>query len=288
MDSKKRIHTLQYSDEIGFEVVKINRSSINSQLETHTHDFYTVIFIEKGYGEHYIDCERYNIVDNSMLFITPGQCHAYSSNQIGGYEIIFNGEFMNSNDKNKNIYEYPLFHTSMVLPFLQLPKENHSIKELFERIYTAANSTGFGQRDLLRSYVEILLIEGSRALSLNDNNLTYNSINVDARRVRELECLIDSHYMESRSVQFYAEKLNISPRHLNTITKQRMGISISEMVTRRVLAQAKRMLLYSDDTVTQIAWALNFSDKSYFHRLFKSKVNLTPEEFRSKFLKVHH
>lgn len=291
MNEKKRVHNFSKHNELGFEISTIgkelNCDEISLQLVSHTHDYYSILFILSGEGEHYIDCEKYLATNNSFIFISPGQCHAYDPRLINGYEISFKAEFFSTNKPINKIYDFPFFHTSMGLPFLQLPEHNPRTSSLITSIYNEFKSNEFGKLALLRSSLEILLIELSRLFGVDNIDFSATT-QINTVRVRELECLIDSHFLENRSVSFYAEKLNISSRHLNNITKNQIDCSISDMITKRLMSEAKRMLLYSDDTVTQIAMKLNFSDKAYFHRLFKNRTNYTPEGFREKFLKVHH
>ena len=88
-------------------------------------------------------------------------------------------------------------------------------------------------------------------------------------------------------MNFYANQLHISSRHLNSIISLQTGKSISEMIQNRILIESKRLLLHSEKTVSEIAFELGFSDKAYFHRFFKKTTGETPLHFRQHFLKVH-
>ncbi|MFA8436917.1 MAG: AraC family transcriptional regulator [Marinifilaceae bacterium] len=293
-EQNPRIHTfettMKKNDEFGFEVQKIHGDyeydEISNQLDPHTHDYYFLLFVSEGDGFHFIDCEKHEASGYSVFFVTPGQCHAYDPRTIKGYAISFKADFYQLNKSIDRIYNFPFFHTTLSSPALRISKDNSRIPSLLESMHQEFTKDEFGKQSLLRSSLEILLVELSRLYGVE--KIEKETIaQTDTKRIRKLECLIDSNFVEKRTVSFYADQLNLTSRHLNSIVKKGTGQSISDMITTRVLAEAKRLLLNSDDTVAEIAWKLNFSDKAYFHRVFKNKTTHTPEGFREKFLKVH-
>ena len=101
--------------------------------------------------------------------------------------------------------------------------------------------------------------------------------------VPELEALIESNFMQHWTVSRYAEKLNTTSQQLNTITKSYLNKTVAELVQERMIAEAKRLLVYSSLTISEIAYQLNFNDNSYFNRFFKKAEKITPEQFRKRF-----
>ncbi|WP_326996157.1 helix-turn-helix domain-containing protein [Chitinophaga sp. 212800010-3] len=83
-----------------------------------------------------------------------------------------------------------------------------------------------------------------------------------------------------RRPKYYAEILCITPNYLNSICKDLLGISAGDMIRNRIVLEAKRMLIYLDLTVTEIACNFNFKDNSYFCKFFKNQAGLSPEAFR--------
>ncbi len=290
----KKIHqfetTFEEQADLGFEIERIEydpESEYNAyQVHPHCHDFYYIMLVTGGEGTHFIDCETHQAENNTVFFVTPGQCHAFNSKQLTGYALSFKIDFYHFNKSINKIYEFPFFHTELSSPRLEIPKENTRITSLFESIYEESHSDAFGKRSILRSSLEILLLELTRLYG-SDYIEDPSSGQLDTSRIRKLETLIDQHFVEQRHVDFYADQLNVSSRHLNNIVKNGIGKSINDMIQTRVLLEAKRRLLYTEDSVSEIAWKLNFSDKSYLHRLFKTHTRFTPEGFRKEFLKVH-
>jgi AraC-like DNA-binding protein len=74
--------------------------------------------------------------------------------------------------------------------------------------------------------------------------------------------------------------MNLSPSYLNTICKETLDKTLTDLISERLILEAKRLFSYSDLNVTQVATKLNFADPSYFTRFFRKHTGVTPEEFR--------
>jgi AraC-like DNA-binding protein len=72
----------------------------------------------------------------------------------------------------------------------------------------------------------------------------------------------------------------MSERNLNIVCQNNFRKSVSEIIENRKLTEAKRMLLYTDKTVSEIGYELGYNEKSYFTRVFHSKMEITPTRFR--------
>ncbi len=78
----------------------------------------------------------------------------------------------------------------------------------------------------------------------------------------------------------YAKKMNSTQHHLNHITKQVTGKTATEVIRARSILEAKRLLTFTDQTVSEVASQLNFFDSSYFAKLFKAETGTSPIEFK--------
>jgi AraC-like DNA-binding protein len=82
---------------------------------------------------------------------------------------------------------------------------------------------------------------------------------------------------------FYAEKLKVSTQKMNQHTRQFLNKTVTELINEKLLIEAKRLLAYSDKSVSEIAYEMNFNDNSYFNKFFKRIEKETPEQFRKRF-----
>jgi AraC family transcriptional activator of pobA len=92
--------------------------------------------------------------------------------------------------------------------------------------------------------------------------------------------LIEENYQNHHSVNEYAEMLAITPNHLTQVVKDIMGKTSVKLLKEKIVTEAKRLLLHTNLSVTQIADALHFPDQSYFTKYFKQEAGCSPIEFR--------
>ena len=94
--------------------------------------------------------------------------------------------------------------------------------------------------------------------------------------------LIEKNFAKHHSVKFYTEALSISQTTLAAHTQQYAKTSPLKLINDRIILEAKRMIRYSDLRIKEIAFDLGFKDDSYFAKLFKRNVGMSPVEFREK------
>ena len=95
--------------------------------------------------------------------------------------------------------------------------------------------------------------------------------------------LVSAHHLQERSVEFYAQQLMLSTRHLTTVLKQILGKGASEIIAEFLLNDAKAQLSSTKKTINEIANELNFSDQYSFSHFFKKHENISPSDYRKQF-----
>ncbi len=98
--------------------------------------------------------------------------------------------------------------------------------------------------------------------------------------VDELRRLVDEHFRKERLISFYAEKLAMTPDRLNDHVKRAAGVTAGHLIRQRVLTEAKRQLVFTNQAIHEIAYGLAFSDPSHFTRFFRKQTGTTPQAFR--------
>lgn len=94
--------------------------------------------------------------------------------------------------------------------------------------------------------------------------------------------LLSQYHVQERSVTFYAEQLCITPKYFSTLIKKQSGKSASQWIDNYVILEAKNLLKYSDMSIQEIAYRLNFSTQSFFGKYFKHQTGMSPTEYRNK------
>jgi len=257
------------------------------QMETfakpHRHDFYMLLLITGGSGKHDIDFKTYEMHADMVYFTYPGQIHAWKElNNLTGYVLFFTSEFFTLRYNSNNLFEFPFFNYNQHLPYLDLEEAQRSqFAYLFQKMLDEHSGRFSDKEKILKSYLNILLIEINRSyIPLTDQVADKHSQMI----VQKFEHLINEKFKVMKGVKDYAGRLCITPNYLNAVCTKVTGKSAGEHIRERIMLEAKRLLLHSDNTVSEIAGELNFDDNSYFCRFFKKYAQVTPEQFR----KVHH
>ena len=94
--------------------------------------------------------------------------------------------------------------------------------------------------------------------------------------------LVTEHHSQERGMQFYADKLCLTPKYLSKIVKEASGRSGPEWIDAFVILEAKNLLRYSDESIKEIAYKLHFPSASVFNKFFKANTGLVPSDYRRR------
>ncbi|MDR3329280.1 MAG: helix-turn-helix domain-containing protein [Prevotellaceae bacterium] len=93
---------------------------------------------------------------------------------------------------------------------------------------------------------------------------------------------VKAHYKEQRGVEFYADKMCLTPKYLSKVIKENSGLSANDWVDNYVVLEAKALLKSTGMTIQQISDELNFPSQSFFGKYFKRLVGMPPSEYKGK------
>lgn len=247
------------------------------------HDFYEILYLKEGSGKHIIDFKSYDVKPNSIFFLSPGQVHTLAfSDDIKGYIFLFTSEFYLLNKQNKNrLLEFPFFfHLQEETPPLYLSESKHfqKMSYLFEEaIQTLAVPDNEDKDEMLAALLDLILIQCKQLYHVSNPAHHKKRGKLLVKRFKQL---IEENYHLNYSVKDYAGMLAVTPNHLTEVVKSLTGRTSNDMIHERTVIEAKKLLRYTELTVTQIALELHFSDQSYFTKFFKKYTGYTPDQFR--------
>ncbi len=247
----------------------------------HKHDFYLVILFTQGKGKHEVDFETFTIEKGSLFVLKPGQMHYWElSEDIDGFVFFHSKEFFEKGLLSLSIKDFHFYNSFQGTPYFNLDeKQLKSIHFFMNEIHTEYVTYDLLKRQKIHSLILLVYIEISRINSplVKIKNQTY------LRKLRQFEDLIEENFKSEKFVKEYASKLHITEKHLNRVTKSCIGKTSTQLISERILLEAKRMLFYSKLNVTQIGEELGYVDNSYFVRFFKKNVGMTPLAFLTKY-----
>lgn len=92
--------------------------------------------------------------------------------------------------------------------------------------------------------------------------------------------LVDTHFLEWRTLTSYAEQLGITAKHLTEVVKEETGQTALQVLHERLLRESQYLLKHSNHSVKECGYLLGFDDPSYFNRFFKSHLGISPNNYR--------
>lgn len=268
-------------------IVKNDVFKNDRQLESstpHKHSFYMICLIRSGSGIHVVDFEEIPVKKNRLFILNPSQVHFWKldtdtnislvqfAERIFQFDSLPGGDFPSSTS---------LFRKSYIdLDELQ----SVSMLGVFQKLETETDSKDFFSPEIIKGYLHVL--SGMIGRIINNKNKT-GVLNPKEHKLREFMNLVNKHYSTQKGVNFYAGELSITANYLNVLSKQILGKNAGEVISSRVMLEAKRLLYHTSQDVSQIAFSLGFDDPSYFSRFFRKTENSSPSEFREHIYKKY-
>ena len=140
------------------------------------------------------------------------------------------------------------------------------------------------QEDALRSLVASMLcvVAGVWSERLEEVRNTTSQTTSRSRMIfDQFIKLVSEYHTKYRNVGFYADKLCLTPKYLSKLIKTASGRSAPEWIDSYVILEAKNLLKYSDITIKEIVYRLNFPNQSVFYKFFKARTGMTPSDYRN-------
>lgn len=247
----------------------------------HKHNFYAVFLFTKGLGTHEIDFNTYEVKPGSIFFLYPGQTHGWElSDDIDGFLFFHSKEFYEMNYVQNSIKDFPFFESNVTQKCIYLNEEQkNSIEQLFTQIYHENLEQQWQKKQLILSYLTQLYIQLNRYIE-NFSPINFTALRHYQTLFTKFEKLVDEHFIIQKKASQYAYLMNITQKHLNRIVKSISGKTTTEVITDRTILEAKRQLLYTDNSLNEIAINLGYDDYTYFSKNFKKNVSMKPSDFR--------
>ncbi len=240
-------------------------------------------FVTQGEGHIGIDLNEYPVQTHNLIIIQSRSYFWFKKPQpnIKVSVIISPKEILNSLiPKVSDLIPLLLQHRHD--PIIKLSEGNiEIISEYFEFIMRRFHDpvgklTNPKTVTLLKSLLYTLL--NFRSLSEEKGKIHKSTRQEDIMAKFIME--VGENFKENRQVNYYAEKLCITPKHLSTVIKSVSGLTAGEWIDQYVIMEAKILLRSSKKSIQQISQELNFKNQSFFGKYFKHITGLTPSEFR--------
>jgi AraC-like DNA-binding protein len=257
------------------------------------YDFYFIALkkncaINMKYGQ-----QQYDFDEGTMFFMSPNQVFGieHSNNtqteKRSGWMMFIHPDFLWNTSLARNIKRYEYFDYAVHEALFLSTKEEAVMNNIIENIQQEyhANIDKFSQ-DIIIAQLEVLLNYAERFYHRQflTRKITNHQI------LDRMEDILTKYFVSDDlikdglpTVQQIAESLNVSPNYLSGLLKTLTGQSTQQHIHNKLIEKAKEKLSTTDLSVSEIAYELGFEYPQSFSKLFKSKTNVSPLEFRASF-----
>ncbi|MGO1243076.1 helix-turn-helix domain-containing protein [Sphingobacterium sp. JB170] len=251
-------------------LIKVAAFDLSKNItKPHKHNGYLeLVFLTSTSGKHIIDGREALIQAPCLLIIRKDNVHHWElTDPVKGFVLLVKNQFVSQSldfEINRLVGGIKKFDTIYF-------KEARTIENLFKLL--AAEENEVCQEGLFK----VIL-----AKSLEQTVDSKQSI-TSPQNIYDRFCeLLNEGASVVNHVAYYAEKLNTSPQNLNAACKKNVNLTASELLAGYIIKEAKRLLFYTSNSISEVAYELGFSDKSNFSKYFKRYTGVTPKEFKKQ------
>jgi AraC family transcriptional regulator, transcriptional activator of pobA len=256
----------------------------------HSHDFFSLLLFTQGKGTIRINNNDYPVLPQSLSLISANQMHSFTNlGDADGIIFFFCQDFYVkefSFIRLLNAFSYThQLGPNCCKPCMALSDaEFISLKSIIDSIgheyesYTTDNNSAV----IICSLLNIILLKLTDLYHAKSGNINGNNSII----IHSLSGLVDSNFIQEQQIGFYASALNISETLLNELCKRHFNHGLKKILQSRLMQEARKLLLSSELSVSEIGYKLNFRDNSYFNKAFKNQTGITPKSFREMHKKL--
>jgi AraC-like DNA-binding protein len=246
-------------------------------------NYYSLIWVTKGKGKVKAVFAEHHFEENSLLAFSPYQPFMLCvSEPIEGIAIHFHPDFYCIHMHQKEVScNGVLFNNIYQPPYVKVTESaGQTFKMVLEQMKAEIKNAELAQYELLISYLKIFLITASR---LKTEQLEEMNSIPDAKEpliLQNLKDAIELNFKTKHSAGNYADLLNISAKALAKLSKNYFNKTLTDLISERIIIEAKRELYMTNKTVKEIAYQLGYDDEHYFSRFFKTNADVSPQIYR--------
>jgi AraC-like DNA-binding protein len=272
------------TDSTSFEIRRLeqdgladNDADMNGCISSH----YEIIWVLKGEGRCWLNLEKREISDGSILCIKPDQCHKLEAEgMLQGFVISFNESFLGIGDQEIE----PGYRSALARLFDrgQAAASNRvqstDMQEVAEKLLFEFNNADLFRTEILQRYLKVFLVYLARQFEHGRTAQAPPKRTSDL--VERFFSLLNKDFGVKKMVADYARQLFVTPNYLNETVKKTTGHPAGYHIRQRIVLEAKRMVTYAGVNTKEVAYALGFTDMAHFSRFFKQNAGLNFSDFK--------
>ena len=267
-----------------FYVEKLTSAKLDSEYPNRL-SYHRMLLIEHGAGSIKIDENEFPIAGKQLFIMAKGQvCYYKTSVPVTGYVLHFGDCFWEKTPSSASNCKAVLFNNAAANQCFSLSETVLQEFDMhFKMIESEFKSENYiNQLDVLAAYLKIIMIKTAN-LDLATEKRFDSQDYILYRKFLELLSL---NFKIQREVSGYAEMLGITARRLSDLCNRCSGKNAKEIINGQLVAEAKRSLQFSSNSIKEIAYQLSFATPEQFSHFFKKITDFSPLDYRSYFVSI--
>lgn len=275
-------------DDQAFDFIHIetiaSRSSIHDwTIRAHRHrNLFQILVVERGGGEMTCEASVIPFQAPAAILVPTTVAHGFrfTPDVTDGWVVSFTEDVATAlgERSGESLARLKALAAEPVVPLAD-EGESRRLRMLCADLDAERFLAREGYPLAMRGLLVLIAIEVARLAANRTRTGTVTLYPTDAT-VDALRRLVEVHFRRERLIAFYAEALAMTPDRLNDHVKRATGVTAGHLIRQRVLTEAKRQLVFTNQAIQEIAYDLAFSDPSHFTRFFRKQTGLTPQAFR--------
>jgi AraC family L-rhamnose operon transcriptional activator RhaR len=273
--------------------IYINRWEEGFELAQHRHDFVEIAYIASGKGFHYVEEKVVPVFKGDIFLLPVGSSHVFrpaslqSKERLTVYNCIFSPLLLDKLDT--------AFVSSLSLSILLQPSDmtetaqfywfrdlDGRILEIFETMYEEFKTHAPGYDSLLHAYLVELLVRLYRIHIDSHYMIQLNAGETTPLNIEESLHYIKLQCNEPLTLDGMAELCMLSKRHFYRLFREHTGQTFTEYIQNKRIERSCRLLVTTQDKILAISEQVGYTDVKFFTQLFKKKMGVTPNKYRTK------
>ena len=285
--SLAQLRPLQNVSRLGDDMVYLNDTHYQHKVFQYPCRFETVILglCTQGRSQAVVNLQEYTLGPGSLIFNLPNNILQIKefSDDFRACTLIISTEFLKDLriDLKSSI---PFYMHIKSQPVTRIGEEDvKTLGDTFGLIHKALDSPReYRKADVIKSLTAALAYQAGAIMyeTLPDEGLELPSRSRRDTFFEKFMHLLSENHKTERSMKIYADQLHITPKYLSSLIKEATGRSATEWIDEYVVLEAKTLLKFSDMSIQEIAYYLNFSSQSFFGKYFKHHTGMSPSEYK--------
>ncbi|SUX44077.1 helix-turn-helix domain-containing protein [Chryseobacterium indoltheticum] len=269
----------------GFKAFQIESDSNETRTYSRK-EFYKICLTTGKSKIHYSD-KTFEQEGTILFFGNPHIPYSWEtiSTTYVGYTILFSADFFKNSERSESLQQSSFFKIGGT-PVLKITSEQRDfLNTIFQKMIAEQESDYLYKDELIRNYISLIIHE---SLKMEPSENYEQNKNASSRLTSVFLELLERQFpiettanpLQLKTAQHYAQHLNVHINYLNRAVKEVTGKSTTAHITERLITEAKALLLHTDWSISEIAYALGFEYPTYFNNFFKKQTGTNPKSFR--------